>query len=233
MSEMKRILVVGGMDKNIPTWIQKSFDIEHYEQQAHFKREIAPKDRPDVVIVLKSWISHKQCADAREFASLNKIPFIVSDGGWSMAIQRAVESGLDWFAHTVDKSLKTLTDEQTKEADELVERAWEGAYKREYERAHALEKRLKKDRARLEEALVKIEASERKESAAARVITEVREAARKHQETSDQTRAEIRRVADELRKKIDLLLSEHESSAQKHVTEIGELRKKLGRLAEL
>jgi len=233
MSEMKRILVVGGMDKNIPTWIQKSFDIEHYEQQAHFKREIAPSDKPDVVIVLKSWISHKQCADAREFASSNGIPFIVSDGGWSMAVQRAVESGLDWFAHAVDKSLKTLDEEQAKEADGLVERAWEGAYKREYERAHALEKRLKKDRKHHEDTIIKLESLERRENAATRVIAEVREAARKHQETSDQTRAEIRRVADELRKKIDLLLSEHETSAQKHVTDIAELRKKLGRLSEI
>lgn len=227
---MKRILVVGGLDKNIPTWIQKSFEIEHYEQQPHFKREIAPKDRPDLVVILKSWISHKQCADAREFASANNVPCIVADGGWSMAVQRALESGLDWFAHDIDKSLNDLTEEQAKEADDIIERAWEGAYKREYERAHALEKRLKKVTDRLEESLGKLASSERRQNAAARVIAEVREAARQHREATDQTRAEIKRVAEDLRKKIDSVLSEHESAAQRHVSEIVELRKKLGRL---
>jgi hypothetical protein len=233
MADAKRILVVGGLNKNIPTWIQKTFEVEHVEQQSHFKRVIAPKDRPDLVIALKSWISHKQCADAREFAESSSIPFIMTDGGWSQAIQRAIESGLDWFTRDLDNSLSKFKEDEAKEVDTTLDRAWEDAYKREYERSHALEKRLKKDRMRLEEALAKLESAERRESAAARVIAEVRDAAKKHQEISEQTRAEIRRVASELRQKIDTLLSDHETSARKHVTDIEELRKKLGRLSEI
>lgn len=82
--QKKKVLVIGGIDKNIPPWIITAFDVEHIEQQDHFKRLIAPKNKPDVVIALKSWLSHKQCNDAREFAVTNEIPFIISDGGWSI-----------------------------------------------------------------------------------------------------------------------------------------------------
>lgn len=222
MSEMKRILVVGGIDKNIPSWIQKSFEIEHYEQQPHFKRTIAPKDRPDLVIALKSWISHKQCSDARTFASENGIPFIVSDGGWSMAIQRAIENGITWFAQTVDKSLKTLSEQESKEVDVIVERAWEGAYKREYEKVQALEKRMRKDRTRLEEALAKLESAERRDAAAARVIAEVREAARKHKESEERIQAEIKKLMNY----VDSILADHEKSVSDYSVLISELRKR-------
>jgi len=193
----KRILVVGGIDKNVPAWIHRAFEVEHYEQQAHFKRIIAPKDRPDAVIALKSWISHKQCQDARDFAVENGVPFIMSDGGWSMAVQRALESGLDWFAHAVDKSIKDLSEKDAQEADEVVERAWEGAYKREYEKTKALEKRLRKDR----------EVVERTQAAAKRVIAEVREAARIRQEAAERTQTEIKRLAAEARARQGELLA--------------------------
>lgn len=222
MSEMKRILVVGGIDKNIPNWIQKSFEVEHYEQQPHFKRTIAPKDRPDLVIALKSWISHKQCSDAREFASENGIPFIVSDGGWSMAIQRAIENGITWFAQTVDKSLKSLSEAESKEVDDLVERAWEGAYKREYEKVQALEKRMRKDRARLEEVLLKLASAERRDEAAARVIAEVREAARKHKESEERIQTEIKKLMNY----VDSLLADHQKSVSDYSVLISELRKR-------
>lgn len=233
MSETKKLLVIGGMDKNIPTWITRLFEITHVEQQLHFKRIIAPADKPDLVIVLKSWISHKQCADARDYAQEHGIPFILASGGWSSVVQKAAESGLDWFVHTIDKSLETLSEEQAKETDEVITRAWESAYNREYEKSCALEKRLKKDRERLEKALIRVESAESREHAANRVILEVRAAAKAHQDASDQTRSEIRRVVDELRKKIDALLADHELSAQKHLIDIAELRKKLGKLSEI
>lgn len=200
----RKILVVGGISKNIPGWILKAFEVEHCEQQAHFKRIIAPKDKPDVVIMLKSWVSHKQGNDARAFAVENNIPFIVSDGGWSMAVQRAVESGLTWFAHDIDRTLSSLTEKDAEEADTVLERAWEGAYRREYERAKALERRLKKDRIKLEEALSKLESSEKREDAAARVITEVREAAKTKQLRYALIKRRQDEVLDIIQKLIDL-----------------------------
>lgn len=219
----KRILVVGGIDKNVPTWIHRAFEVEHYEQQAHFKRAIAPRDRPDAVIVLKSWISHKQCQDAREYAEQNGIPVIISDGGWAMAVQRALESGLEWFAHAVDKTIGDLSETDAKTADEIVERAWEGAYKREYEKTKALEKRLRKGR----------DVVERTQSAAKRVIAEVREAARKRQEAADRTQAEIKRLAAEARARqaeivdITTKLLESEATLQLNPELVSELRARL------
>lgn len=219
----KRILVVGGIDKNVPTWIHRAFEVEHYEQQAHFKRAIAPKDRPDAVIALKSWISHKQCQDARDYAEQNGVPFIISDGGWAMAVQRALEGGLDWFAHAVDRSIKDLSEADAKEADAIIERAWEGAYKREYEKTKALEKRLRKDR----------EAVERTQAAANRVIAEVREAARKRQEAADRAQVEIKRHAADVRSRQNELLGickqlvEHETTLRLDPQLVLELRRRM------
>lgn len=230
MDSKKRILVVGGMDKNIPNWIHKVFEVEHYEQEAHFKRVIAPKERPDVVIALKSWISHKQCADARDYAIKNEIPFVMADGGWSTAIQRAVEGGLDWFAHDIDRSLGKMSEPVKKEADELIERAWEGAYRRELERAEALEKRHRKDRQKLESALARLDAAEKRESAAARVIAEVREAARQRKEDTEKAKAEIQKISNEISAKLDAFLGHHEGVLSKQLKEVSTLRATLKQL---
>jgi hypothetical protein len=233
VQDKKNILIVGGVtSKHNPPWLN-TFNVEFYPQEEHFKRIVAPKNKPHLIICLKSWISHKQCRDFRNYADENSIEFIISDGGLSMAIQRAAEKGLTWFVRDIDKAIKNMPEDQVKNIDETIERAWHQAYNRERDKALALEKRLKKDRSRLEDALAKLEASERRESAATRVIAEVREATKVHQQTSEQTRAEIRRVASELREKIDKLLSEHENSAKTHVEEIAELRKKLSRLSEI
>lgn len=218
-SDKKKILVFGGIGKNIPTWVIRAFNVEHYQQEAHFKREIAPESRPDVVIVLKSWISHKQAADAREFSDMNGIPFLYSDGGWSQAVQKAIESGLDWFPEALNKTLSTLDEEVFKEVDNVLERAWECAYRREFERAAALEKRLKKDRNKLETISTKLDLAEKREHAANRVILEIREAALITRQRQEEVLRIYRVVLDhinelsiqpdvvlELKRKIDKLL---------------------------
>lgn len=230
METKKRVLVIGGMDKNIPTWIHKTFEVEHYEQETHFKRAIAPKERPDVVIVLKSWISHKQCADAKDYATKNNIPFIMADGGWAMAVQRAVEAGLDWFAHDIDKSLGKMAEPVKKEADEVVERAWEGAYKREFERSKAFEKRHIKDREKLEKAEASLAAAEKREDAAERVIAKIREAAQERKQDNERTKAEVQKIAREVTAKIDSFLKHHETVLESQLKEVTELRKTLKRL---
>lgn len=205
-SNKKTILVVGGLYKNIPTWVRAAFNIDHYEQETHFKKTISSK--PDLVVIIKSWISHKQFNDAREFADNNNVPLIVADNGWASAVQKAVENGLDWFAHAIDNTLNSLSEKDAKLTDELLNRAWEGAYRREYERSNALEKRLRKDREKLEEALAKVNAAERRENAAERVIAEVREAARQHKESKEDVKVEIQKVM----RIIDSFLMEQEKT---------------------
>jgi len=147
---MKKILIVGGISKNIPEWISKSFEITHIPQQHNFKRPISGPV-PDLVVLLKSWVSHKQCADARQFAIDNGIPFIISDGGISMALSRAAEQGITWFIKDVEK--ETITEEVVEQLDS----AWESAYNREYEKNIHLEKRLKAVREQTEILSKKLE----------------------------------------------------------------------------
>lgn len=229
MADKRKILVVGGISKNIPKWINDAFEVDHYESETHFKRQFVSK--ADVIVILQGFVSHKQSSDAKKYAKENDIPLIVADKGWASALAQAADRGMLWLIDDIGKEVKDAPLED--KLDVMLNDAWRLAYKREYEKSRALERRLRKDRERLEESLAKLNASESRENTAARVITEVREAARKHREDSEQTRSEIRRVANELREKIDKLLSEHEVAAQKHVSEISELRKKLSRLSEI
>lgn len=203
MEEKKKVLVIGGLAKNIPKWISNVFELEHYEQQIHFKRTIAPDERPDVVVALRSWISHKQHKDARDYAVANNIPFISAENGWAQAVQQAMELGLHWFAKTVDKALPELEEPERTELDVILDRAWENAFAREKEKVSALERRLRKDRNRLEQTLKKLSTAEAKEEAAERVLVSIREAAQKQKTKIDSLRLRQNKVLDLIRSVIE------------------------------
>jgi len=222
----RRLLVLGGMSKHIPVWISSAFIIEHYQTEIHFKREIAPNKKPDAVICLKSFISHKQSADARTYAIDNGLPYLVADGGWSSVVQKAAEQGLSWFTDALTSNLKNLSESDSKEVDNIIERAWESAYKRQYDINIALEKRYKKDRLKFEAIQDKLNKSERRTEAAGRVIDEVKEAVKKKEESEKRLRIEI----DKFARSVDSMLVNYETSIKKQLENITALRSEIATL---
>lgn len=222
----RRILVVGGVDKNIPTWIRCAFEIDHFESE--HGRNVAPSSKAavDAVIVLNAWVSHKHYYDARSFAESRKVPCLVSPGGWSKAIRLAAEIGLDWFISAIEQAKdRMLREEDQEELDQVIDNAWREAYEREWAKNQVLEKRLAKDRKMFDKALASKAKARTREEAANRVITEVREAAKRQREHLDKATIEVRETAERVAAE-NAVLAEYLSS---HFDELRDLLDRLGR----
>jgi hypothetical protein len=199
----RKLFIVGGKDRNVPSWIRAAFDFEQFDQDEGSRGRVPePSIRPDAVIVMKSWIGHKHYYDARALAERLGVPMIEAAGGWAAALQAAAEQDLDWFLKAIEQ---TKDNEDVKASgenvEEVVESAWRGAYDREWAAKIALERRYSKDRQRFEAAQEKLSAVAGREAAAQRVITEVREAAKIQREALEKSSEEVRKLSDETRQR--------------------------------
>lgn len=204
----RRILVVGGMaKKNVPDWVLESFNIEHFESTSGKSWKPNSGRDPDAVVVLNAWVSHKHFFDAREIAEKLSVPFIVSPGGWSAAIQKASDQGIDWFADSIQET----TSDESGESD-VVNNAWQEAYSKEWEARKALERRYSRDKKLFDSAKKSLKQAEEKGAAADRVITEVREAAKEQRARLAAATEEFNRRSEEIRQRNNRLsecLSSH------------------------
>ena len=188
-----KLFVVGGKDRNVPSWIKAAFEVEQFDQDEGSRGRVPePKATPDVIVVMKSWIGHKHYYDARDLAERLSVPLIEAAGGWSAAVQGAAEQELDWFLSAIEKT-KDSEEVKAEKVDvvEVIDSAWRQAYDREWAARTALERRYGKDRQKFDDAQIKLRAITNREAAAERVITEVREAARLQRENLERSKAEV------------------------------------------
>jgi hypothetical protein len=210
----RRLFVVGGRQgRNVPVWLQKVFDIEIFEGEEDEKQKPKPEKKPDAIIVLSSWISHKHFHDARTLADELDVPFVLSPGGWSAAINSAITHGIDWFVRDIEAAKAEIPAENpTAAVESLVDSAWHEAYNREWAKNQALERRLRKTEEKLERITARQASAQRREDAAERVIAEVREAARLQRERLEKATAETEKTAREMKERqarLAALLADH------------------------
>jgi hypothetical protein len=218
-AKKRKLFVVGGKDRNVPSWIKAAFEVEQFDQDEGSRGRVPePKATPDVIVVMKSWIGHKHYYDAKALAERLEVPLIEAAGGWSAAVQGAAEQELDWFLSAIEKT-KDSEEVKAEKVDvvEVIDSAWRQAYDREWAARTALERRYGKDRARFEAAQERLRSVAGRETAALRVIAEVREAARLQRENLDQAKEEIRKLSDETRRRSErtsALLTAHIAGAR-------------------
>lgn len=209
----RRIMVVGGVDKNIPNWIRSAFELEHFTSERGVSEALSSSTPFDAVIVLNAWVSHRHYYDARSFAESRNIPCLTSPGGWSKAVRLAAEIGLDWFIASIEQAKdRTLNEDDKEEIEHVIDNAWREAYEREWAKNQVLERRLAKDRKACDKARTSKIKAKRREEAADRVIAEVREAAKRQRKHLDEATAEVRRTAEKVAAENAVLsdcLSEH------------------------
>lgn len=195
-----RLFVVGGRgNRNVPDWLKKVFDLEIFEGEEDEKQTPKPEKKPDAIIVLSSWISHKHFHDARTLADELDIPFVLSPGGWSAAIKSTISHGIDWFVRDIEAAKAEIPAENSPAAVEsLVDSAWHEAYNHEWTKNQALARRLRKAEEKLESLAAKTTRAQRREDAADRVVAEVREAARIQRERLDKATADVEKTAKEI-----------------------------------
>jgi len=198
-----RLFVIGGVaNRNVPVWLQAVFDIEIFQGDQDEKQKPKPEKTPDAIIVLSSWISHKHFHDARALADELDVPFVLSPGGWSAAINSAITSGIDWFVRDIEAAKDEIPAENPAEANaSTVDNAWHEAYSREWAKNQALERRLRKAEEKLDKLATRQATAQRREDAAERVIAEIREAARLQRERLEKAQAEVERTAGEMQER--------------------------------
>jgi hypothetical protein len=198
-----KLFVVGGKDRNVPPWIRAAFEVEQFDQDEGSRGRVPePKAKPEVIVVLKSWIGHKHYFDACDLAKRLSVPLIEAAGGWSSAVQGAAEQELDWFLTAIEQT-KDSEEVKAEKVDvgEVIDNAWRQAYDREWAARTALERRYGKDRQKFEAAQVRLRAITNREAAAERVITEVREAARLQRENLERSKEEVRKLVEETKQR--------------------------------
>ena len=201
----RRVLVVGGKERNIPIWARTAFDIELVSQETGGGKKGKGKldsytsgTKPDAIVVCTKFVSHNFAGQAHEMGADLDIPVLKARDGWSTAVSEAARIGTDWFVDAVQVAGSALTVQRPDEALEaldLVDNAWKALAQAEKaqadlerEKAEAAIKRMAKVQGKLE----KVEGLyERLRSGAA-----------------DRVMAEIKRRAAEMRKDAGSALTE-------------------------
>lgn len=217
----RRIYIVGGKGKNVPPWISAAFEWEQFEQDRAKTRTLEPSNPPDAIVVLSSWVGHEHFYGARDLSERLSVPLIVSAGGWSGSIKAASELGVDWFINDLDRARRgeTLSEEEAESYDEFIDNAWREAYQREWKAREALEKRYSKDRSKLDHAQRELDRLQQKETAAQRVIAEIRAAAAAQRTALEEARAEADRRAQEIQDRSERVAQ----ALMKHIESLQEL----------
>lgn len=194
MAGQHRLLVVGGLPKDIPSWASSVFEIEQITGHSNGgSGRLAPEHKAEAVIICYDFVSHNFSEQAQRQANRWGVPWFGVRGGWSIAVEKAARAGLDWFVDALQGNAETKgEDDPERQADmNVVHNAWAKTVDYERERAEAATKRLGKEMRRREaaEALVT-----RQREAARRVVDELE---KRHKATLDEERAKRAEIVEE------------------------------------
>jgi hypothetical protein len=95
--ERNKILIAGGMMRNIPYWILNNFEFQLIPQGSGHVTEIDFDIEPDLIICYEKHSSHALSESVIAIARKYKIPYITTTKGYSHLITIAKRLGLDWF----------------------------------------------------------------------------------------------------------------------------------------
>ena len=194
----RRVLVVGGKERNIPIWARTAFDIELVDQntgagkgKGKLSSHVTGRP-PEAIVICTKFVSHNFAGQAHDMGADLDVPVLKARDGWSTAVAEAARIGTEWFVDAVQRAGRGLTIHQpdkAQEALEVVDNAWkalahaaEDQADREREKAAAAAKRMVKVQARLD----KVEAAhERLRSGAAdRVMAEIKRRSKEMQRSN-------------------------------------------------
>lgn len=189
MSNKSRVLVIGGMPKNVPAWAQVAFEIDLLDQNGPKSRIDQSGQPPRAIVVYTSAVSHQHSCQAHDMGARWDIPVLKARDGWSTAVEQAARIGATWFVDAVQMGSQAISGKnppRSEEGLELVDNAWRDLAKQEVAKREALEKRLRKVQGKLDGAMDTI--TRLRSGAEARVVAEIRRRA-----------AEVRTEREELR----------------------------------
>jgi len=174
----RRVLVIGGKEKNIPVWARNAFDIELIDQQTQGGKGRLDTQPADAIVVCTIAVSHNFSKQAHEMGRVWGVPVLKARDGWSSAVQDAARVRADWFVDAVQMSGEALVAKnppRAQEALETVDNAWKALAEGEREKADAAIKRM----AKLETKLNKVEEAYNRlrSGAQERVLQEIRQRA--------------------------------------------------------
>jgi len=190
-----RVLVVGGDERNVPTWAKGAFEIEHIGGESQ-KGRLAPKANPEAVVVVVDFVSHNFSGQAHDLGRALSIPVLKARSGWASAVAGAAKNRLDWFVdacQTTGEALEQKNPPQSAKAAAAVDNAWKKTAEYERRKCDAATKRLRDVQTRLdklEHVLARV-----RSGAQERVLAEVRRRASELRERQDNI---VRPVADEI-----------------------------------
>lgn len=216
----RRLYIVGGKGKNVPSWLNSAFDYEQFDQENSKTRTLEPQKTPDAVIVLSSWIGHEHFYGARDLAERLNIPMLLSPGGWSSSLKSAADLGVDWYINDIErcKTGPALTKPQIEEVETFIDNAWREAYNREWAARKALERRYSKTRTKLEIAQDALVILREKDAAAQRVIAEIREAATAQRKVTEDIQDRSARVTHALIEHMAALENMFDAAEESHAS---------------
>jgi hypothetical protein len=192
MSDKRKVLVVGGLPKDVPAWVSEAFEVEqitgHNNGGSGF---LKPTIEPDVVIVCHDYVSHNYADQAHQIASKRGVPWIGMRTGWSGVVEMAAKAGLDWLVNARQSATEKCEGEEREKGEREVNNAWEQTVEYERQRAEAAIKRLAKEERKREAADATIE---RQREAAQRVVAEIN---RRHAARIEQLLAEFKDATDQ------------------------------------
>jgi hypothetical protein len=101
------VMVVGGLERDIPQWIKSSFEVKHFPRSDSPTKIVNTLGEriPDAVLVLR-WVDHEQANKVTAIASQHHRPILVAKPAISSAVKQAEAKGPSWFSDAYHKSLK-------------------------------------------------------------------------------------------------------------------------------
>lgn len=195
--EPRKILVVGGDERNIPTWAKRAFTIEHVHGESKGgKGRLQVKKNPEAIVVVVEHVSHNYSGQCHELGRALDIPVLKARGGWASAVAGAAKNRCDWFVDAVQRSAESLDAKNPPQSEaglEAVENAWKDVAEHERKRCDAATKRLGVVQNRLDKVEHTLERV--RSGAQERVLAEVRHRASEIREQRDKI---LRPIADEV-----------------------------------
>lgn len=149
----RRVLVIGGKPKNVPTWAKRAFDIDLIESDYQGGNRTLSPDPADAIVVVVNWVSHNFSGQAHDLGRRWGVPVLKARDGWASAVKGAATCKLDWFVDAVQLAGRSLAHKnrpRAEEAVEAVDNAWKDLAVVEREKAEHLEKRVGKLREKVE-----------------------------------------------------------------------------------
>jgi hypothetical protein len=143
--QLRRVLVIGGKEKNIPSWAYRAFNIDLIQGDHQGGNRLLDPARADAIVVQVNWVSHNFSGQAHDLGRQWGVPVLKARDGWSSAVEHAARNRLDWFVDGVQlggQRLMSKNAPRAKEALEVVDNAWKALAEVEREKADHAQRRV-------------------------------------------------------------------------------------------